>query len=303
MKNKIKKSTALFQKNSTVMNLNLSQAALRSHFELFYKEDDLLTNFHYTVTLPQDYVTCLLKIKSPQIISGMPFFIEAFRFLKEDCFTDDDLEILQSLEGKYFEKKEISFKLPFNVALTGERIALNLLQKSSSITTTTQKFVRAVEDADKNIAILDTRKTTPGLRFLEKYAVKMGGGHNHRFGQTQMWMVKDNHKNFFGGIESAVDFFKSQHSFYNSIEVEVHSLEEFEESMELGIKYIMLDNFSPELIKKVVSQKPEGCLIEVSGGVNLDNIKKYLIDGVDAISIGSLTYAATAVDISLKIEK
>lgn len=284
------------------INLGLTSAALRSHLELFFAEDDLLRNFHYTCSLPNKPVQCLLKIKSPMLLTGMPFFIETFLFLDPHCLSLKEQQHLLSFEGKTWDKKEISFKLPFNVALTGERIALNLLQRSSSISSTTNKFVDIVKKEKKDIAILDTRKTTPGFRFLEKYAVRQGGGKNHRFGQTDLWMIKDNHKNFFKGMEKAISFFNSQGAFYNSLEVEIHSLDEFHKAQALGVKHLMLDNFTPGEIATIVKFKKAGTTIEVSGGVTFLNIKNYLIEGVDAISIGSLTYGAAPVDLSMKMK-
>ena len=150
---------------------------------------------------------------------------------------------------------------------------------------------------------MDTRKTTPGLRTLEKYAVRVGGGVNHRFSQTDLWMIKDNHKSFFGGVEGAVNFFKNSGSFYRPIELEVHNLDELNEGREFGIKHFMLDNFSPKLVSEAIDTKLEGETFEVSGGVTLESLSNYLIDGVDTISVGKITYGATPVDISLKYSR
>lgn len=263
----------------------------------FFDEDDLGRNQFYMQDLPNEVVECSLKIKSNLILAGIPYFNEAFRYLGAETGLD-----VWELDGKKFRKGDvINFKLPFGIALTGERIALNLLQKASSIATYTNEFVEKAQNYE--IAILDTRKTTPGLRALEKYAVRLGGGYNHRLGQSDVWMVKDNHKNFFGGISNAVSFFTGMQGFYTPIVVEVHNENEFEECLDLGIKHIMLDNFSRDEILKLIERKSNQMTIEISGGVTLENIDDYLIDGVDAISIGSLTYAAPAVDLSLKYQK
>jgi len=153
---------------------------------------------------------------------------------------------------------------------------------------------------ESGIKILDTRKTTPGLRFLEKYAVRVGGGFNHRMGQTDTWMIKDNHKSFFGGLKGALEFFGKMGSFYNSVVVEIHNTSELEEAISHGVKHVMLDNFTPEQVSEAISLKRDSMTFEVSGGINLDNIKNYLISGVDGISIGKITYDAPSVDISLK---
>jgi len=264
----------------------------------FFEEDDLSRNSYYIATLPKEEVTATLKIKSPLILSGLPFFVASFNFLGADLKYSD----FESFEGRRFKPgDEIKFKLPFAIALTGERVALNLLQRSTSVSTYTSQFVEAA--GSKRLNILDTRKTTPGLRSVEKYAVRLGGATNHRFGQADAWMIKDNHKSFFGSLEAAWAHFKSMQSFYAPIVVEIHSMDEFKKAIELGITTVMLDNFSPEQIAEAVKLKPMGMTIEISGGLKLDTIKNYLIDGVDALSIGSLTHSAPHVDISLKFKR
>lgn len=272
---------------------------LMKSIENFYQEDDLSRNLFYQESLPLDLVECSLKIKSPLILSGLPWLEASFQYLDESFALSSEIK---SQEGsRKNEGDVINFKLPFNVALNGERIALNLLSHGSSIATYTNEFVSKA--SAKGIKILDTRKTTPGLRSLEKYSVRIGGGVNHRLGQTDLWMVKDNHKKFFGGLTPAVSFFESVGSFYNDIEVEIHDLNELSEALELGVRHLMLDNFSPEDIKKSVEMKKENVTYEVSGGINLNTLDNFLIEGVDAISVGRITYGAPPVDISLKYER
>lgn len=271
----------------------------KKNFELYFEEDELSKNFSYLNSLPSDSVLCKIHLKDDLVLAGLPFFFESFNYLKPGVVEYDSLLLN---EGKSFQKtaKEvIEFNLPFNIALSGERIALNLLQKTSSIATHVSKFNKLAGD----IKILDTRKTTPGLRFLEKYGVNIGGGNNHRFAQTDSWMVKDNHKNFFGGVAEAIKFFKDQNSFYTPIIVEIHDIAELEQVAGLGVKHFMLDNFTPSEIKSAVKLKTSEMTFEVSGGVTLANLSDYLVDGVDAISSGSLTYAAPPVDISLKFSR
>lgn len=271
----------------------------RENFKLFFEEDDIQKNFFYLNSLPKDSVICKIHLKDDLVLAGLPFFFESFNYLKNDVVNFDSL---MEFEGQKFLKSEnrvIEFTLPFNIALTGERIALNLLQKTSGIATHVESFVKKAG----NIKILDTRKTTPGLRFIEKYGVRIGGGNNHRFGQTDTWMVKDNHKSFFGGVEAAIQFFKDQKTFYQPIIVEIHDLAELSQVANLGVKHFMLDNFSPSDIKTAIKLKEKDMTFEVSGGITLANIDGYLIEGVDAISSGSLTYAAPPVDISLKFSK
>ena len=262
----------------------------------FFEEDDLQGNNYYLEKLPREIVTCNLKIKSDLSLAGLPYFISAFNYLDADLSIDD----FNKYEGKFFKADEvITFSLPFSIALTGERVALNLLQRASSIATFTKQFVKKADPLQ--IKILDTRKTTPGLRALEKYAVRIGGGYNHRFSQDDVWMIKDNHKNYFGGVKPALNFFRDMQTFYQPIIVEIHSIPELEESLKLGVKHVMLDNFSPSLIKDAVKLANKAVTIEVSGGINLANIDEYLIAGIDAISIGSLTHSAPHVDLSMKI--
>lgn len=275
--------------------MQLVRAAIKEDIKRWLKEDDLNRNLFYTQNLPEKKVKARLKIKSDLVLSGLPWFIETFRELGSylnPCLLENEGRALT--KGAEIEIGE----LPFAVALTAERLGLNLLQMSSSVSTFTSKFVQKADS--KGIKILDTRKTIPGLRSLQKYAVRRGGGFNHRFGPTELWMVKDNHKSFFGGVIPAVDFFRSQGALYSSILVEIHDLQELKEVMSLGIRFVMLDNFSPDEVKKAIEVKTPEMHYEVSGGINLQTLDSYLIDGVDAISIGSLTYGAPSVDISFK---
>lgn len=263
-------------------------------------EDDLTRNFNYTRTLDSSAVKLYLKIKSPLVLSGADYFVATFASLGAN---PENLTFLRNWEGKEFragEVIEIPEPMPFNIAVTGERLALNLLQHASSISTWTKKHVDLA--SKKNIKLLDTRKTTPGLRSLEKYAVRVGGGFNHRLGQTDTWMIKDNHKSCLGGLRGAFEFFQAQGAFYNSVVAEIHDLAELKVAQGLGIKHVMLDNFSPSDIAEAVKVKAAGMTFEVSGGVNFASLESYLIDGVDVISLGSLIYSAPRVDVSLKFK-
>lgn len=273
---------------------------LEKEIQCFMDEDLSGLDLHYFQKLPTNDVRCVLHIKSDVILSGLPYFWGCFQyFLKTN--REENVQ-WDRWEGKFFSQgTEIEFpniKLPFGVALTAERLALNLLERSTRISTTTNHVARLAKE--KNIRILDTRKTTPGLRTLEKYAVRVGGGVNHRFSQFDALMIKDNHKHFFGGLSKALDFFESTKSFYTPIIVEIHSEEELLEAIELKISHVMLDNFSPEQIQKAVSLKPSFMTYEISGGINEENLESYLIEGVDAISMGFLTRNPDPVDLSFK---
>lgn len=279
--------------------MDMSIKSLLPQIQNWLDEDDLTRNFHYTKTLPKHPVKLELKVKSPLILAGTDYLAATFIQLGSKI----DFSFLSEYEGKTLNEMTISFPeaLPFNIAVTGERLALNLVQHASSIATWTAKHVELA--SSKKIRILDTRKTTPGLRSLEKYAVRVGGGFNHRLGQTDTWMIKDNHKSSLGGLSGAWKFFKEQGAFYNNVVVEIHSLEELQEAKNLGCRHLMLDNFKPSEIHEAIKLKTSDMTYEVSGGINLQTMNDYLIEGVDALSMGSLTYSAPRVDLSLKFRK
>lgn len=190
-----------------------------------------------------------------------------------------------------------------DVLLTGERVALNLLQRMSGIATLTRQYVRAVEGT--SAVIVDTRKTTPGLRLLEKYAVTVGGGKNHRMGLDDGVLIKDNHIALAGGITEAVSAAKNSVGHLHKIEVEITNWAQLREAIEAGADIIMLDNQSPEEAAKLVKMSRNlnpNVLIEASGGMSLDRVRSYAEAGVDLISVGRLTHSARAVDISFKIQ-
>lgn len=273
---------------------------IRQDIEHFLQEDDLGRQHDYHLQLPEDKVQCSLKIKSDVLVAGLPHFFAVFDYLGAQLPE----KIEYSIEGEWITEKEnheLKFMLPFDVALNGERLALNLLAQASRIATFTKSFV---DKAKKyHIAIMDTRKTTPGLRSLEKYAVRVGGGHNHRFGQSDLWMIKDNHKSFFGGLEGALKFFRARQNFYTPIVVEIHNIAELNQAIDLEVKHVMLDNFSVADVKKGIDMKLDGMSYEVSGGLSEETFEDYLIPGVDALSIGRLTYGAPPVDFSLKYKR
>lgn len=182
--------------------------------------------------------------------------------------------------------------------LKGERTALNFLQRMSGIAKTTQLFVRALQGTKTKI--LDTRKTTPGLRSLEKYAVRMGGGVNHRFNLSEMVLIKDNHLRIVGSISQAVKSAKERIKPGVRVEVEATSIEEVQEAVQSGADMIMLDNMPKEAMKEVVKRVKGKVPLEVSGKVSLRKVKEIASLGVDFISVGSLTHSYKSVDISIE---
>jgi nicotinate-nucleotide pyrophosphorylase (carboxylating) len=190
-----------------------------------------------------------------------------------------------------------------DVLLAGERVALNLLQRLSGIATVTRSYVRAVEGT--RAQIVDTRKTTPGLRMLEKYAVLSGGGRNHRYGLDDGVLIKDNHIALAGGVGAAVERAREAVGHLHKIEVEVSTEKDLREAVRSGADILLLDNLSPEETTRLVALARElapQTMLESSGGITLDNVRAYAEAGVDLISVGALTHSARAMDISFKIQ-
>ncbi len=181
--------------------------------------------------------------------------------------------------------------------LAAERTALNLIQRMSGIATLTRAFVRAVEGA--NVNIVDTRKTTPGLRHLEKYAVRCGGGVNHRFGLDDAILIKDNHVAVCGGVGPALERARAEAGWLTPIEIEVDGLEQLAQAQAYDPEVIMLDNFSLEELREAVILNNYRSKLEASGGVTLETVRAIADTGVDAISVGALTHSAPALDIAL----
>jgi nicotinate-nucleotide pyrophosphorylase (carboxylating) len=227
----------------------------------------------------------------------------------EGVFVHLDPEIPE-METNYQDGDEVEEGTVFatlkgfaDVLLTGERVALNLIQRMSGIATLTRQYVRAIEGTDA--AIVDTRKTTPGLRMLEKYAVTIGGGRNLRMGLDDGVLIKDNHISLAGGVTEAVTAAKKNAGYLHKIEVEITNWAQLREAIQAGADVVMLDNQSPEEAAKLVEMSRNlnpNVLIEASGGMDLDRVRAYAEAGVDFISVGRLTHSARAVDISFKIQ-
>ena len=240
-----------------------------------------------------------LLIKEPGILAGVEIARKIFhRF-------DPDLKMTVYIEdGTAVKPGDVAFVVEGRVQslLQSERLMLNVMQRMSGIATMTHRYVKKLEGL--HTRILDTRKTTPGMRMLEKEAVKIGGGVNHRIGLFDMILLKDNHVDFAGGIENAIsrchDYLKAKGKDLK-IEIEVRNLDELKEVMRVGgVDRIMLDNFSPELTKeavKIVGGKYE---IESSGGITFDTIRDYAESGVDFVSVGALTHSVKGLDMSFK---
>jgi nicotinate-nucleotide pyrophosphorylase (carboxylating) len=240
--------------------------------------------------------------KSELVLAGLDFAMETFRLLDANLehkflFRDGDRvapgQTIAWIRGRA------------RALLGAERVALNLLQRLSGIATSTRAYVDAV--AGTGAAILDTRKTTPGLRALEKYAVRAGGGTNHRLGLDDAILIKENHVRLAGGVAQAIRAAQAHRGAAKWIEVEVDSLAELDEALRERPDAILLDNFTPELAREAVGRArafdtERRIALEASGGITLANVRQFAEAGVDRISVGALTHSAPAADISLEIE-
>ncbi len=236
-----------------------------------------------------------LLCKEDGIIAGLDVFRRVFKLLDGESsvtafVSDGDRitsgQLIASVEGNA------------RALLSGERTALNFLQRMSGIATYTNEMVRMLDGT--GIRLLDTRKTTPNMRIFEKYAVKVGGGYNHRYNLSDGIMLKDNHINAAGGVARAVEMAREYASFVHKIEVEVENLEMLAEALEAGADIIMLDNMSDDDMRKAVALIDGRAETECSGNVTKENIKRLADIGVDYVSSGALTHSAPILDLSLK---
>jgi nicotinate-nucleotide pyrophosphorylase (carboxylating) len=234
--------------------------------------------------------------KEEMILAGGNIVIELFSLL------DPKVKVtLLKKDGMRIKKGEeiITLLGDGRSLLKGERVALNFLQRLSGIATLTSQFVNLVKGTPARI--LDTRKTTPGLRILERYAVTQGGGKNHRFHLGDAILIKDNHIALARGFKPLLKLIQSTSHSYTPIEIEVKNLEEVKLALNAGIDIILLDNMKPSEIRKAVKLIAGNAFIEASGGINLANVREIAEAGVDFISIGALTHSARAIDISMDI--
>jgi len=275
---------------------------LDSSVDLWFRED-IGEGDHTTFsTIPKDAVgSAKLLVKESGILAGLAVARRIFhRF-------DPEIELLPLMEDACtISPGDVVFRIKGKVhtILQCERLILNVMQRMSGIATTTSAYVGLLEGTATKI--LDTRKTTPGMRFLEKEAVRLGGGVNHRFGLYDMIMIKDNHIDFAGGISQAIGACRTyleKNQLALDIVVETRSLEDIEEVLSQGgIQRIMLDNFSVTLTREAVRLIDRRVETESSGGITLETIRSYAECGVDYISVGALTHQIKSLDLSLKAE-
>ena len=243
----------------------------------------------------------VLKIKEQGIIAGVKVAEKIFRWMQPECsFTN------VKKDGDVMVFGETAFEVEANVhtILQCERLVLNCMQRMSGIATLTSKYVEKIKGYP--CKLLDTRKTTPNFRLLEKEAVRIGGGVNHRFGLFDRIMLKDNHIDYCGGIEKAIEMAYDYVQTIKpglQIEVETRSLEDVKKVMAIGkVNRIMLDNFSPELLREAIGVIQGEYETEASGGIDLSNIEAYAATGVDFISCGAIIHQARSLDLSLKAQ-
>ena len=274
---------------TTRLNMdNLILMALREDIS----SEDITTN---SVMREAKLGTVKLICKQDGVIAGLDVFQRTFELLDEKTqvkryFKDGD----EVKKGDHLADVTGDIR----VLLSGERVALNYLQRMSGIATYTRNVVKLL--GDSKVRLLDTRKTTPNMRIFEKYAVKMGGGYNHRYNLSDGILLKDNHIDAAGGVKEAIQMAKDYAPFVRKIEVEVEDLHMLREALEAGADIIMLDNMTPEMMKEAVKIVDGRAKTECSGNITKENIEKVIDTGVDYISSGALTHSAPILDISLK---
>jgi nicotinate-nucleotide pyrophosphorylase (carboxylating) len=244
----------------------------------------------------------ILLVKDTGILAGVELAAEIFREvdpnLKLNVFLNDGAEV---------KPKDIAFEVEGDAQsiLKAERLVLNCMQRMSGIATNTSQIVDLLEGT--NTKVLDTRKTTPGMRYLEKWAVRIGGGVNHRFGLYDMILIKDNHVDYSGGIRQAIENanqYLKETGKKLAIEIEVRNLDELEQVLQTGnVNRILIDNFNFDNLKQAVSMIQGRYITEASGGITIDNIRDYANCGVDYVSVGALTHSVKSLDLSLKAVK
>ncbi|ARM74874.1 carboxylating nicotinate-nucleotide diphosphorylase [Acidianus manzaensis] len=243
-------------------------------------------------------IRAYIRSKDEGILAGNKFIIPFLQYL--------GFSINESIkDGSRIEKGNnlLIFEGNADSALSVERIILNILGKLSGISTTTDKMVKLAKEVNPSIRIAGTRKTTPGLRVFEKYAIEVGGGDPHRYNLSSAILIKDNHLAIIGNLEKAIKMAKQIASFTQKIEVEVSSYEDAIKAYKIGVDAILLDNMSPKEIYPIVNELKDKVILEASGKITPDNVKDYAKTNVDIISSGYITHSSKALDFSMDVEK
>ena len=236
-----------------------------------------------------------LIAKEDGVVAGLDIYARVFTILDEKTEID-----FHCKDGDEVKKGDLMATVTgdIRVLLSGERVALNYLQRMSGIATYTRQVAKLLEGS--NVTLLDTRKTTPNCRVFEKYAVRVGGGCNHRYNLSDGVLLKDNHIGAAGSVTKAVQMAKAYAPFVRKIEIEVETLDQVKEAVEAGADIIMLDNMTPEVMKQAVELIDGRAQTECSGNITKENIQKIRETGVDFVSSGALTHSAPILDISMK---
>ncbi len=276
----------------------LNKDILNSIIEIALKEDigegDITTNS----LIPEKSVAiATITAKADGIIAGLPVAKMVFEKFGTPIDWYEHVK-----DGNFVKKGDliVSISGSFRTILTGERLALNFLQRMSGIATQTHKFCKELTNSDTQL--LDTRKTVPCLRLLDKYAVKVGGGKNHRIGLYDLAMIKDNHIKVAGSITNAVQQVRKAIKSDIKVEVETTNINQVKQAIQAGADIIMLDNMDNSTVAEAVKYIDKRAQSEASGNITLDRVKHLAQTGVDFISVGSLTHSVTAMDISMNIE-
>lgn len=278
------------------MNIVTAGVNIDDFILMALKEDisseDITTN---SVMREKKLGTVQLICKQDGVIAGLEIFKRVFELLDRETITK-----LYFKDGDKVKKGDLLGEVEgdIRVLLSGERTALNYLQRMSGIATYTNNMVKLLEGS--SVKLLDTRKTTPNMRIFEKYAVKVGGGNNHRYNLSDGILLKDNHIDAAGGVANAIKMAKEYAPFVRKIEVEVENLEMLKEALEAGADIIMLDNMTPEMMKEAVKLTRGKAVTECSGNITKENIQTIIDTGVDYVSSGALTHSAPILDVSLK---
>jgi len=245
---------------------------------------------------PEAKGKAVLETREEIVLAGLPVFTRTFELLSSSMNIENHYK-----DGQIVPAGEIICHLSGSLSaiLKAERTALNFIQRMSGIATLTREYVDRA--GTEKVKVMDTRKTVPGLRFFDKYAVRMGGGFNHRFGLYDGILIKDNHITAAGSITEAVKLVKKNAPHNIMIEVEVEDLAGVKEAIKAGTDKILLDNMSHDDIRKAVQLAAGRVMVEVSGGISLENIGEIARTGADLISVGALTHSARAVDLSLEV--
>ena len=275
---------------------NIYKFQMDDSIKLALKEDITSEDISTNAVYKNDRLAEIsLYSKENGILAGLDVFKRVFELL------DTSVEFTEyKKDGDKVADKDLILKIKANIKtiLSSERVALNYLQRMSGIATYTKKMIEALDD--KNILLLDTRKTTPNMRIFEKYAVRVGGGYNHRYNLSDAIMLKDNHIDAAGSITEAIKLAREYSPFIKKIEIEVEDLKGVEEAIKAGADIIMLDNMDIETTKKAIKIINKQAIIECSGNVDITNINRFKGLEIDYISSGSITHSAKILDLSLK---